>query len=397
MIKNLNNNFFSDRALFNLGFRPFFLGALTFSIITVALWMAIFAFNVQLYLQPLSGYQWHAHEMIFGYSFAVIAGFLLTAVQNWTGMQTLHGLPLLILFSLWIIARVMFLFGTSFISIAAIFDLLFALVLTGATATPVIVTQNWRQLGIIFKVLLIVLANVIFYLGVQGFILQGIYLGIYLGFYLVISLIMMLGSRVVPFFIERGVGYPVTLYNPKWLAIASMVLFICFIIVEIFIHNTTVSGCLAAGLFIITTVRLFGWYTKGIWINPLLWGLYISFVFIAAGFLLFALGAFAGVSNFLAIHSLAYGGIGIVTVSMMARVSLGHTGRDIHHPPGTVFFALLLLILGTISRVGLPLVDMQHYVAWVVVSQVFWIIAFLLIVITYAPILSSPRIDGKPG
>lgn len=392
-----HNNIISSIALFNLGFRPFFLGALVFSIITVALWMAVYAFNVQIPMQPLSGFQWHAHEMIFGYSFAVIAGFLLTAVQNWTGMQTLHGLPLLILFSLWTIARVLFLFGTSFIFIAAIFDLLFEFMLIAATATPVILTKNWRQLGIVFKVLFLVLANMVFYLGVQGFIEQGVYLGIYLGFYLVVSLIMMLGSRVVPFFIERGVGYPVTLYNPKWIAILSLLLFVGFFVVEVFIYNRIVSGSLAAGLFIITSTRLYGWYTKGIWKNPLLWGLYLSFVFIAAGFLLFALVAFAGVSKFLAIHSLAYGGIGIVTVSMMARVSLGHTGRDVHHPPRPVFFALLLLIAGAITRVVLPLFDMQHYVTWIVVSQVFWIIAFLLIVITYLPVLSTPRIDGKPG
>lgn len=390
-------NIVPNCALFNLGFRPFFLGALIFSIITVALWTTVYSFNMQLTLYPLSSYQWHAHEMIFGYSFAVIAGFLLTAVQNWTGVQTLHGFPLLVLFSLWTIARVLLLFGTSFINIAAIFDLLFEFILIAATATPVILTQNWRQLGIVFKVLFLVLANLIFYLGIQGFIEQGVYWGIYLGFYLVISLIMMLGGRVVPFFIERGVGYPVTLYNPKWLAIVSMVLFIGFFVVEVFIHNSMVSGSLAAGLCIITVVRLIGWYTKGIWKNPLLWGLYFSFVFIASGFLLFALGVFAGVSKFLAIHSLAYGGIGIITVSMMARVSLGHTGRDVLHPPKTVFIALLFLIVGTISRVALPLADMQHYVTWIIVSQALWIIAFLIMVITYAPVLGTPRIDGKPG
>ena len=122
-----------------------------------------------------------------------------------------------------------------------------------------------------------------------------------------------------------------------------------------------------------------------------------AFLDIVIGFLLFALSAFLGISKFLAIHAFAYGGIGMITMAMMGRVAVGHTGRDINHPPATLAWSLLALITGTIIRVGLPLVAMDHYVVWITLSQVLWIGAFILFTITYAPILIKPRIDGQFG
>jgi uncharacterized protein involved in response to NO len=384
-------------ALFNLGFRPFFLGASVFAVLAVALWMAVYVFQLPLSMGTLSMSQWHAHEMIYGYGMAVIAGFLLTAVKNWTGIQTIHGKTLAGLFAFWVVARLLFLAGAAFIKLAAIFDLTFIFCLFIALTHPVIQGKNWRQLGILSKVLLLYAGNVCFYLGAFGILQKGVYWGIYGGLYLVISLILLMGGRVIPFFIERGVGYPVQLYNPKALMLASLLLFIVFFVVEVFIPNQIIAGYAAAGLFVINAARLIGWHTPGIWKKPLLWGLYSAFIFIVIGFLLFALSVFAGVSRFLAIHAFAYGGIGIVTMAMMGRVAIGHTGRDINHPPATLTWSLLALIAGAIIRVGLPLVDMDHYVVWIVLSQVLWIGAFLVFAITYAPILIKPRIDGQFG
>ena len=126
----------SNFALFNLGFRPFFLGASVFSVVSVFLWMSVFVFQLPLQFTTVNMIQWHAHEMIYGYSMAVIAGFLLTAVRNWTGEQTLSGAGLFGLFLLWVVARIVFLFGTSFIFIAAWFDMLFMLCLISAIAYP---------------------------------------------------------------------------------------------------------------------------------------------------------------------------------------------------------------------------------------------------------------------
>jgi len=122
----------SPFSLFVLGFRPFFLAAGIFSVISMALWMAHFSFGLSIPLEGLANFHWHAHEMIYGFAVAVIAGFLLTAIKNWTGVQTIQHRPLLLLFLLWLGARLCLLFGTKYIMLAAVFDLSFNLFLFGA-------------------------------------------------------------------------------------------------------------------------------------------------------------------------------------------------------------------------------------------------------------------------
>lgn len=388
-----NSNF----ALFNLGFRIFFLGAAVYSAVTILFWMGMFAFNLSLPMSGLSTFQWHAHEMVFGYTMAVIAGFLLTAVKNWTGMQTVYGLPLAFIFCLWLVARLLFLFGSTFIPIAAVFDLLFILSVIAAAAYPIVKSKNWRQLGILSKLILLGVANLCFYLGFMGFLEQGLYWGVYGGLYLVIGLILTLGGRVIPFFIQGGVERPVQLYNPKWITLLGLVIFLVFFISELFLHDKNMTGISSVALFILYSIRLAGWHTSGIWKKPLLWSLYLAMLFIVAGFLLFALSVYASIPKFIAIHALAYGGIGIMTMSMMARVSLGHTGRNINEPPVMVTYMLALLMLGAIFRVFLPLVSPDNYLVWIISSQLIWLISFIMFVIAYAPILIKPRLDGQFG
>src|SRR5690606_7357051 len=125
-------------ALFNLGFRPFFLGAGIFALLAMSAWMANYILPLSLPLESISAMQWHAHEMLYGYGLAVIAGFLLTAVKNWTGVQTLHGKPLLGLLAIWMIARLLLLCGTAYLMLAALADLLFGLLLMVAVVVPII-------------------------------------------------------------------------------------------------------------------------------------------------------------------------------------------------------------------------------------------------------------------
>lgn len=368
-----------------------------YSVIAVFVWMLIYAFNISIPMGKLSVFQWHAHEMIFGYSLAVIAGFLLTAVKTWTNIQTLHGRPLAILFVVWVAARILFLLGADFIFYALALDLLFIACLIAAIAIPIIKSRNYKQLGILSKLILVGVANVSFYLGFIGVLDQGIYWGIYGGLYLIIGLILTLGGRVIPFFTKSGVGYPVQLYNPKWLTVAGLLIFLVFFISELFLNNNLLSGYLAVALFIVYFIRLVGWYTPGIWKKPLLWSLHVAMLFIVIGFLLFALSVFSNIPKFIAIHAMAYGGIGMVTVSMIARVSLGHTGRNVNEPPFIVNVILVLLLAGTIVRVLLPLIVSEYYAVWIMLSQILWIIAFVLFAIVYIPIWTRPRIDGKFG
>ncbi len=341
--------------------------------------------------------QWHAHEMIYGYSLAVISGFLLTAVKNWTGVQTLYGPGLSGLFILWVTTRILFLFGTSFIFIAAVFEMVFMLCLISAIAYPIFKTRKWKQTAILSKIILLTIGNGLFYLGAAGLIDQGIYWGIYGGLLLIIALILTLGRRVIPMFIERGVGYPVQLVNHKWIDRSSLVLLLAFFIVFVFIGNKQISAIISLALFCITTIRLFGWHTPGIWKKPLLWSLFVAFIFIDVGFLLFAASNLLNIPPMLAFHAFSYGGVGIVTLGMMSRVSLGHTGRDIQSPPKVLTLSFILLVVGGICRVFLPIFDMSHYVTLILLSQILWAIAYLIFAIAYASILIKPRIDGQFG
>jgi len=380
-------------ALFNLGFRIFFLGAGIFSIVSILMWSAIFHFQFSLNIQTISIFQWHSHEMIYGYSIAVIAGFLLTAVKNWTGVQTLYGKPLILLFSLWAAARLLFMFGTSYLFVAGIFDVLFLLFLIFAVSYPIIKVKQWKQLAILSKLVLLMICNILFYLGALNVLDNGVFWGIYGGLYLIIALILTIGRRVLPFFIQNGVGYQVKLFNSNWLDISILLLLLVFLVSELFLKNQILSSYLALALFVVNAIRLIGWHTSGIWKKSLLWSLYLSFWFICFGFLLFAVG----VSKFIAIHAFAVGGVGVVTMSMMSRVTLGHTGRDISKAPKVISYALGILLFSAIIRVIMPLLDTQNYIIWIGLSQGLWIISFLIFTIIYTPMLIKPRVDGKLG
>ena len=266
-----------------------------------------------------------------------------------------------------------------------------------AVIYPIIQVKQWKQIGIISKLILLAVGNGCFYLGMAGIIANGVYLGIYGGLFLIIGLILTMGRRLIPFFVQMGVGYPVKLLNSQWLDVSSLVLFLAFFVVELFIYSQPTAALLSIGLFIITSIRLIGWYTVGIWKQPLLWSLFIAFLWIDMGFLLMALLPFFNLPKLLAIHAFGFGGIGVVTLSIMSRVSLAHTGRNVKNLPGAITVALLAMIAGSIFRVGLPLLDANLYVIWVVTSQILWITAFMIFVIIYAKMLINPRVDGQPG
>ena len=382
----------SRLAFLELGFRPFFLGAGVLAIATIILWAGIYFFELSLPISLINPVQWHAHEMIYGYALAVISGFLLTAVKNWTGIPTLSGAGLLLLFLLWVAARICFVMFDSFIILTAVFETLFSIVLLIAVSRPVIAVKQWKQMAIVSKLFLILVFNGFFYCGVFGWMDRGLDWGIYGGLYLVLGLILTMGRRVIPSFIESGVDDSVSLFNSKWLDISSMLLFLGFFVCEVFLNYPALSAWLAFLLFIVNAVRLIGWHTAGIWRKSLLWSIYLSFWFITLGFLLFAVADWSGISKYLAIHAFAYGGIGLMTIGMMSRVALGHTGRKVSEPPAVAAIVFALLIAGALVRVILPIISIVNYDIWIGLSQLLWVIAFAIFVVTYMPILIKPRL-----
>ncbi len=386
-------------ALLHLAFRPFFLLAGLYAIAGMAAWWWFYHFNGQLGMAPqLSTITWHAHEMIYGYALAVIAGFLLTAVKNWTGIQTLHGIPLLILAIIWCLARLMpFIALPTAAIFMMIFDLLFNLMLSLAVLYPIIKSKQWSQLAIWGALVLLMICNGVFYFGLMNTLEISRSWGIYAGLYLVLLLILLMARRVIPFFIEKGVAESFTAHNRLWLDVSSAVLMIVFIVVEVFLFSPLFSAALAVVLCLLHVLRMAGWYTPGIWQRPLLWILYLAYGWIVIGFALKAASGFQAVPAVLATHAFTVGGVGLMTLGMMTRVTLGHTGRNVFQPPGMLTGLFLIIIIASLVRVIFPLVAPHYYVQWIAISQFLWISAFAVFVGVFAPMLWQPRIDGRYG
>jgi len=381
-----------------LGFRPFFLAAGIFAIVSMLVWMLNYAFSFETNLSPLSPALWHAHEMIFGYTMAVVAGFLLTAIKNWTGEEVLRGTPLALLLMLWLAARLMPLSGLDIpVIVVASTNIAFMLLLTVACLRPVLKVRQYAQVGIISKLFLIVLCDVLFYLGITGMVTEGVQWGLYSALYMIIALIMVMMRRVMPMFIKNGIDGDIELKNRAWLDYASLVLLVVFWICDVFTAYGHLTAVTAAALVVLHTMRLAGWYSHRVWSKPLVWVLVVAYGFIIMGFAFKAMAIYAIVMPSLALHAFTVGGIGLVTIGMMSRVSLGHTGRNVFEPPAMVFWSFAALALGAIVRVLLPLFNMELYVYWVVISQLLWIASFFIFVLLYTPMFLTARVDGRDG
>ncbi len=363
------------------------------------IWFGILHLNWQLPLNGATPALWHAHEMVYGYSLAVIAGFLLTAVPNWTSTPPLSGKLLGLLFFTWLTARIVWLFGYDHLLIlVAALDVLFLLGLLICIGLPLLQQKQFKQSGVLVKILLLGIGNATFYLGLAGYLENGVHYGLYTGFYLVIALILTLGRRVIPVFIENRLGLKQHLTNPVWVDRASLLLFLMFWLFEVFGEDNLWAGIFALLLFLVHINRLFHWFQLGIWRDPLLWVLYVSYGFIVLAFGLKGASIFGyNFASSLALHLFAIGGIGLMTCGMMARVALGHTGRNIRKLPARMAIAFISITLAAVVRVAFPILDLKHYLLWLGLSQWLWIASFTIFVWIYYSILMKPRVDGRPG
>lgn len=319
---------------------------------------------------------------------------MLTAGKNWSGLQTIYGKPLVGLLIVWLAGRFLGVVDGEYLLYQAIVDTGFLLLATIAIAYPILQSKSWKNLPVIGKILLLTIAHIIYYLGLFGVINDGRSYGLYLGFYLIVSLLLMMIRRLLPFFIERGLKLN-PLKNSKNIDILSLILFSIFIIDEVF-FGTIIANILAGILCTIHAIRAYWWFNEKIWQQPLLWSIYCAYCMIIFGFAIKFVSAFIPVMPNIDIHAFAFG-IALMTISMMARVSLGHTGRDITHPPKPMNTAFILIFASFISRVIMPILLPNHYENWILFAQILWIVAFTIFVWIYTPILFKPRIDGKFG
>ncbi|VAX00294.1 NnrS protein involved in response to NO [hydrothermal vent metagenome] len=394
LLQSSNN---SKYAFLDLAFRPFFIGAAGFAIFSMIVWTWIYSFSGDISSNRISPFVWHAHEMIFGYSVAVIAGFVLTAIQNWTGVATVKGKSLLVLFLIWVSARLLATFPILTQQVTALLDISFYSLLLYFAVRPILQVKQYKQLSIVIVLFLLLISNSIYYSGILQLFDNGIYIGLYSGLYLILLLIFIMARRVIPFFIEKGVDENIKIKNYKWLDVSSIVLFIAYAIFDIFKLNQDILMVLAGSLLMLHSIRMLAWYHKGIWRKPLLWSIVLAYGFIVFGFALKLMINYYGFTPYLEIHSFSVGGIALLTLGMMSRVALGHTGRNVFKPPKTVFWMVLLIAIAAFCRVILPIFLPHYYSLIILLSQLFWISAFSLFLIVYFPILIKARIDGRPG
>lgn len=379
-------------ALFALGFRPFFLGAGVFAVLLIALWLGVYTGAISLGL-PIPPAQWHAHEMLFGFAGAVIAGFLLTAVQNWTGMKTPSGKPLAALFTLWLAGRLLpFVPGVPLTLYVLVDATLFPAVMI-AIARPILRAKQVRNAAFPVMLGMLTFANLLVHAEWLGFA-KTASTGLTLAVYMIVLMMVVMGGRVIPSFTDGKLRTSARRWKPvEWLAPASTLAVLAAVLT---MPVSPVTALLAAAAFIIHAVRLAGWYTQKYWGVPLLWVLHLGYGWIVIGFLLTALAALKIVAPSLALHAFTAGAIGTLTLGMMARVSLGHTGRMLE-PAKLVEFSFALITLAAAIRVLVPLLLPGAYAITISISGLIWMVAFTIFALIHTPILVQPRVDGKPG
>lgn len=384
----------SGPAIFALGFRPFFSAAGVAAVVLIVVWILIWMGRLTI-PEYYGAVGWHSHEMLFGYAAAIIAGFLLTAVRNWTGVNTPSGVPLALLGLLWLAGRLIPMFAAHVPAwMVAAVDLAFlpAIALSIAPA----LWQGAQKINRIFVPLLLVmaLANLLVHLQALGFA-DSAGRGIDMMLYMVVFLVALVGGRVMPFFTQAVVpGFRAS--RREWLETTTMGAFAVLILLQLFGAPLFLTGLTALLLAVTQALRVAGWHHPQVWRMPILWVLYTGMIWMIIGLLMLALASIGLVGANLAKHALGVGGIGVLTLGMMARVALGHSGRPIE-PVRSIEIAFILLNAAAAVRVFGPLLPLGSYTFWVHLSGGLWIVCFLIFCRVYLPVLSTPRIDGKPG
>jgi uncharacterized protein involved in response to NO len=379
------------------GFRPFFLLAALFAIAIVPSWLLILrgVLPVGSYLDPVA---WHAHEMVFGFVVAVIAGFLLTAVGNWTQRETLTGAPLLALSALWLLGRVAMISAARLPrAVPALVDLAFLPLLIVVLARPLIASKNYRNLVMLAILGALFLANLVMHL--QGLAVLPVGFarraGL-VGIDVVLLIILIIAGRVFPMFTRNATRVTSIRSNVK-LDVATVAAMAVLTLLDAFFAGPRLAACVAGVAGVLAAARALHWGAQHSLRQPLLWILHAGYGWLVLGLLLRAVGTLdLAVSGSLATHALTVGAVGSLTLGMMARVALGHTGRPLIVSPAMAWGFAAINGAG-IARTLAPLVAGNWYFSTLVAAGALWTLAFVLFVVVYAPVLTKPRIDGEAG
>lgn len=372
------------------GFRPFFLLAGLFGAVIAPLWVWGLT-GGPTPAGPLSGVRWHAHEMIFGFTVAVISGFLLTAVENWTKRPTLRGPALLGVAAIWLAARIaLWVPG----ALGSILDLWVLPLVAGGIARPLWATRNLRNLPFVGLLGALWIADLAVHLDAWGLV-SGVGLAASrAAVYVVVVIVLVVAGRIVPLFTRNVTGIASLHDLPVLDRIAVGATGVLAVLQLTSLTELAGLVALVAGGAVLG--RTWGWWTSQILGQPLLWVLHLGHASVGVGLLLSGLSLLGVATGSGPLHLITVGGVGLLTIGMMARVSLGHTGRPIQAGRGTAL-ALGAIGLAALARGVGPWVLPAHTVAWLWGAATLWLIGFASLVIGYAPILLAPRADGRDG
>lgn len=384
--------------LLGRGLRPFFLLAGLYAVLSLLLWLGVLAghCSIPTAFDPVA---WHAHEMLFGFALAAIAGFVLTAVPHWTGRPVLSGAPLGLLVLLWLAGRLAVASSAVVGSVvaAAAVDLLFPIVLMTLVANDILRARYWHGLLLVAVLGVFLFANLLTHLQVIADWWQLGEVGRRLGLAVLVMLISLIGGRVIPNFTgnwlqARGEQRPPLLGPTDRLALVATAAGLLSWTVR---PESAVSGGLLALAALVQVARLARWRGHRTLAEPLVWSLHLAYLWVPIGLGILALGVLApdAVPAAAGVHALAAGAIGGMILAMTTRATLGHTGRTLHADRWTLII-YLLICSGAAARVASALIP-AAYLTLLGAAGVLWLIAFGMFVLRYGPMLVTARADGR--
>lgn len=386
--------------VFALGFRPLYLVSSIWAALAVALWI----FMPTALTGKLNGVWWHAHEMLWGFIATVAVGFLLTASATWTGKNPLKSYPLAALCTLWLLARILYLVpGDMAFILAALADISFFIYGAIALARVLHKVKSRQNYPLVAALLGLAAADAAYLYMVYQSHFEFLRTGFHIGMLLMTFIALLIGRRVIPFFAQRGANLDIPRSEKSgkyqlWLSALA--------VISLALGNHPVTSILLFVLGVITLYQLYTWKPWGVRKVPLLWVLYFSYFFLGLGLIVAAAYFFpseAILPPATFVHLIGMGGFSVMIIGMMTRTALGHTGRPLR-ASRLMVFAYVFVILATLSRLAallLPLVITGFSVTGITIfwhiSACLWLIAFLAYAYQYAPYLTSPRADGRPG
>ncbi len=380
-------------ALLSYGFRPFFFFGAIYAGLAILAWLPMF--NGELVLSTAFGpIDWHVHEMLYGFLPAVVTGFLLTAIPNWTGRLPIQGMPLLVLVAVWLAGRVAVTFSAEigWLS-AAIVDVSFLILVVAATAREIVAGKNWRNLRVVAMVTLLLVGNIAFHL--EAHFNGSAEYGARIGISATVLLLVVIGGRIIPSFTRNWLARE----NPGRLPVPfgkfdGAIILLSAAVLALWVVQPTgrITAAALAVAGVLHIVRLARWAGDRTWRDRLVLILHIGYAFVPLGFLLAGAAAIAMVPADAGTHAWTVGAAGAMTLAVMTRASLGHTGNALNASAVTqAIYAAV--VIASLARIGSSLEP-----AWsellLQISAFTWVVAYFGFAASFGPLLVSAQ-QGK--